>query len=355
VVKKHAVKWIVPVLKYGVGFGLLALIIFKYWDADPAKDRPKGVKDLLEGTINYEWFAVAGLLIAVALSLQLYRWYLLVRALDLPTTVRNAYRLGLVGVYYNTFFPGSVGGDLLKAYFIAKAHPERKAAAISTVLIDRAMGLFGLIFFVAVTGTIAWQFGDPRIQANAQLQWIVKLMAGISITTVSIFLALGLLPQRRVDRFAGRLKAIPKLGKSLAEVWYAVWTYRQRMKVVVVGLVLSALSHFCLVFAFHSASRVFPPDNPEKDLPTIVEHMVIAPIGFIAQAVPLTPGGVGVGEGVFVWLYDLSDRSKLQGFVARLSLRIAEWSIGLIGYLVYLRMRAEVREVQHEVEEEQGV
>lgn len=344
--KKHAAKWLVPLVKYGFGFGLLAYVIYKYWG--PQNGAP-GIGQLLQGPIAFEWLAVAALLMVTAASLQIYRWYLLVRALDLPFTVRNAYRLSLVGIFYNTFIPGSVGGDLVKAYFIAHAHPERKTRAVASVIADRALGLFGLILFVAVLGSSAWALGDARIAANPDLQWIVKVMVGIASGSAVGFLVLGLLPASRVDRFAGRLKWVPKVGNSLAEMWYAVWEYRQRLKVVAVGVALSAASHFGLVFAFHSASRVFPPANPAVELATLSEHMVIAPIGFIAQAVPITPGGVGVAEGVFAWLYKLSGRPETRGIIARLSLRLVEWLIALTGYLVYLRMRAEVREIQHEV------
>jgi hypothetical protein len=128
--------------------------------------------------------------------------------------------------------------------------------------------------------------------------------------------------------------------------------YRQRLKVVLVGVAISAAAHFGLVFAFHCASRVFPPANPAAELPTLAEHMVIAPIGFIVQAIPISPGGVGVGEAAFAGLYKLSGRPETRGVIARLSLRLAEWLIALAGYIVYLRMRAEVREIQHEVEED---
>jgi uncharacterized membrane protein YbhN (UPF0104 family) len=350
VVKKHAVKWLKPVFQYGIGFGLLGYVIHKYWGPNPNNGAP-GIGQLLQGPIEFEWLAAATLLMVFAASLQIYRWYLLVRALDLPFTVRNAYRLSLVGIFYNTFIPGSVGGDLVKAYFIAHAHPERKTRAVASVVADRAMGLFGLILFVAVLGSIAWATGDPRITANPDLQWIVKVMAGIASGSATAFLLLGFLPQRRVDRFSGRLKSVPKLGVSLSELWAAVWMYRQRMKVVALGVALSAGAHFGMVFAFHCASRVFPPANPAVELATLSEHMVIAPIGFIAQAIPITPGGVGVAEGVFAWLYKLSDRPETRGIIARLSLRLAEWLIALSGYIVYLRMRAEVRELQHEIEE----
>ena len=354
--KKHATKWLVPLGKYGIGFGLLAWVISKYWSDTTNPETgvtTAGLNTLLKGPIAFEWLAAAALLMVGAAALQIFRWYLLVRALDLPFGVRNAYRLSLVGIFWNTFIPGSVGGDLVKAWFVARAHPERKTRAVASVVADRALGLFGLILFVAVLGSTAWALGDDRIQNNRDLQWIVKVMAGVAAGSVAGFLLLGFLPQRRVDRFAGRLKAVPKLGASLAEAWYAVWVYRQRLKVVAVGVALSAVSHFGLVFAFHSASRVFPPTDPAAELATLSEHMVIAPIGFIAQAVPLAPGGVGVAEGVFAWLYKLSGRPETRGVIARLSLRLVEWLIALTGYLVYLRMRAEVREVQHEMEEEQ--
>ncbi|MFM8274905.1 MAG: YbhN family protein [Gemmata sp.] len=354
--KKHAAKWLVPFLKYGVGFALLAYVISKYWDEkpNPAGGPPTpGIGQLLQGPIAFEWLAAAALLMATAAALQIYRWYLLVRALDLPFTVRNAYRLSLVGIFYNTFIPGSVGGDLVKAYFIAHAHPERKSRAVASVIADRAMGLFGLILFVAVLGSAAWAQGDPRINNNPDLQRIVRIMVAVASGMVLGFLLLGVLPQARVDRFAARLKWVPKAGGALSEMWYAVWEYRQRLKVVGVGVALSAVSHFALVFAFHCASQVFPPANPGTELATLSEHMVIAPIGFIAQAIPLTPGGVGVAEGVFAWLYKLSDRPETRGIIARLSLRLVEWLIALTGYIVFLRMRAEVREVQHDIEVEQ--
>lgn len=353
--KQHAKKGLVLFLKYVVGFGVLGFIIYKYWDPklDPKTgiERP-GVGQLLQGSIAFEWLLATTLLIAFAASLQIVRWYLLVRALDLPFTLRNAFRLCLVGLYYNTFIPGSVGGDLVKAYFIAHAHPERKTKAVASVVADRAMGLFGLILFVAVLGSIAWSLGDERIAGNPDLQWIVKLMAGIASGSVAGFLLLGLLPQRRVDRFSGRLKSIPKIGIGLSELWGAVWMYRQRLKVVGIGVLLSAGAHFGLVFSFHAASRVFPPADPKTELASLSEHMVIAPIGFIAQAIPITPGGVGVAEGVFAWLYKLSGRPETRGVISRLSMRIAEWLIAFVGYIVYLRMRAEVREIQHEVEED---
>lgn len=330
------------IVKYGIGFGLLAWVVGRYWQDNAVTGAP-GLRTLLAGPIAGEWLVLAAMLTAGALALQLIRWYLLVRALDLPFTLRNACRLGMVGIFFNTFLPGSVGGDLLKAYFIARENRERKTRAVATVLIDRALGLFGLVLFVAVLGTTLWLLGDARLIANPELQRLIQLMAACSGVTIVGYVLLGYLPQRRVDRFARRLRWLPKVGGPLAEFWYAVWIYRQRPRTILGGVALSAISHVALVLAFHTASRVFPAQGGEAEQPaSLAEHIVIAPIGFIVQALPVSPGGVGIGEATFAGLYQLSGRSASRGVIARLAMRVVEWLIGLLGYLLYLRMKKEL-------------
>jgi len=329
-------------IKYGIGLGLLIWVVTRYWEDNRVSGAP-GLRSLLSGPLSEFWLGIAAVLVAIALGLQIVRWYLLVRALDLPFTLRDACRLGLVGVFFNTFLPGSIGGDVLKAYFIARENRERKTRAVATVLIDRALGLFGLVLFVAVLGTASWGLGDERLTSNTELQHLIQLMAVCSGVTVVGFILLGYLPQRRVDRFAGRLRWLPRIGGVLAEFWYAVWMYRQRVGTIGVGLALSAASHVALVLAFHAASRVFPPTAAATEQSaSLAEHLVIAPIGFIVQALPVSPGGVGVGEAAFAGLYQLSGRSASRGVIARLSLRIVEWLLGLIGYGIYLRMKKEL-------------
>ena len=54
--KKHAAKWLVPFLKYGVGFGLLAFVVYKYWDPKTNPDTgavTPGVGQLLQGPIAF--------------------------------------------------------------------------------------------------------------------------------------------------------------------------------------------------------------------------------------------------------------------------------------------------------------
>jgi uncharacterized membrane protein YbhN (UPF0104 family) len=346
--------WWKGALQYALGFGLLGYMVYKYRD---------GLSKQFQQTPNLDLLLVVAAVFVGCTAVQYYRWYLLVRALDLPFTFRNAVRLGMVGTFYNTFLPGSVGGDLVKAFFIARDQPGRRAAAVATVVADRLFGLFGLILFIAAVGGGCWAAGDERIAANGYLQTVIRVSVGVVIGTVLAWLGLGFLPQARADRFAGRLHRVPKVGATLAELWYTVWQYRQRPRAVASCIALSAVVHTGFVFMFHTAVRVFPPADAAL-LGTLPEHFVIAPIGFIGQAFFPAPGGVGGGEAIFGYLYELirgepgnkelNEAAATVGVFGRMTIRLCEWTFGLVGYLAFLRMRRELPVAEAEAAAEEA-
>ena len=79
-----------------------------------------------------------------------------------------------------------------------------------------------------------------------------------------------------------------------------------------------------------------------KDVATLPEHITVVPIGYIMEALFPAPGGVGGGEAIFGWLYTLLGKPVSVGVAGRLTMRMVQWTLGLIGYVAYLRMRAEL-------------
>ena len=116
-----------------------------------------------------------------------------------------------------------------------------------------------------------------------------------------------------------------------------------KMTGIIATIGLSAVAHTGMMFSYHFAVQVFPPADPEL-LGTLPEHFVIAPIGVIVQALIPVPGGLGGGELTFGGLYKLirGPLGEPVGLAGRLALRLIEWFVGLIGYIAYLRMKAEL-------------
>jgi glycosyltransferase 2 family protein len=327
--------FVLGLVKTAVGLGLLAYVIAANWQ--PNNGGP-GIRNLLFQTPDFALFAAVALLAAAAVSCQILRWYLLVRALDLPFSLRNAFRLGMVGYFYNTMLPGSIGGDFLKAYFMYREHPERRAAAVATVVVDRMLGLFGLLLFAAIFGGTFWLLGDPRVVGNDYLEKIVAVSAALVLAAVVGWIVLGFVPPARALAIEVWLRRMKWIGPALADLWGAAAMYRQRPRLLYLTIPITAFAQTLLILFLHLAVRVFPAES----VGSFAEHCIIGPIGFIAQAFFPAPGGVGGAEAIFGYLYTLIGRPEQAAVIGRLTMRLAEIGLGVLGYIVYLSMRVEI-------------
>lgn len=326
---------VVNLLKYTLGFSLLAWMVWRYWTVPPPGI---GVKEALQNPIHVTPLFIAAAFCLCSLSLTFLRWYLLVRAQDLPFTIINAFRLGLMGYSLSTLLPGAVGGDVFKAYRIAREQ-RRRTVAVATVLIDRAIGLWGLAWLVVLVGGGFWLYGDPSVTEQPILQVAIAMTAVFVLGTVMLWLLLGVLPQWRADRFAGRLKKIPKIGSKVSEFWRAVWMYRCQARTIALALGMTIVGHVGFTLTFFFGAQVLTQPGPPRPIPTLPQHFVIVPIGMTWQALFPTPGGIGGGEVGFGTLYRLIDYPETNGGLAGIMYRIINWSIAIVGYILYLRIK----------------
>src|SRR5262249_17837325 len=105
------------------------------------KEAPRGLafvwqRHVVKGEpVNAVAFLLALLLFFAAGIQTIVRWYVLVRATGLSFRLPDALRLGFIGLFFSNFLPSAIGGDVIKAYFIAKEQ-SRRAIAVATVVID---------------------------------------------------------------------------------------------------------------------------------------------------------------------------------------------------------------------------
>ncbi|MCP4816071.1 MAG: flippase-like domain-containing protein, partial [Planctomycetaceae bacterium] len=114
-----------------------------------------------------------------AVATTFFRWWAMVRALDLPFRLQDAFRLGFVGFLFNFLTLGVVGGDSLKAYFIAQQQSGRKTEAVSTVIADRLMGLYALAI-VAALALLGVDVVDEKVRVVLQGTLGFLLLGGVA-------------------------------------------------------------------------------------------------------------------------------------------------------------------------------
>jgi len=351
-------KLLISLAKYGLGVGVLAWVIGSNW-------APGGPGTGLSGLLKPPRLGpliAASAIYLVSVLITFLRWYVLVRAQDLPFTVLNSIRLGLIGLFFSTCFPGSVGGDIVKAYCIAKEQ-DRRTVAVATVVIDRVVGLWALFWLVVLAAAVFWLAGDSSLERNPDLQTIVLSTTTVIALSSVMVLVLMLLPQRTAQWLDDRFHAVPKLGHSLGQLWRAVWLYRSRWRSVLLALVMSLVGHCGFVLTFYFAAQVFLAPAQETLLPSLAENFLIVPVGMAIQAGFPTPGGIGGGEAGFGWVYSLAGSAPVNGMTlyelgvaGSLTQRLITWVLGAVGYFVYLQMKPQidVAQVEAEVESEAG-
>src|SRR5438132_1531164 len=287
-------------LKYALGIGLLSFEIWKHW-TPPAGTAGIGVRDILAGPVLFLPLLLAAAVYTLGVLLTFVRWFVLVRAQELPFTLYNAVRLGFLGFFWSTFLPGSIGGDVFKAASIARAQ-TRRTVAVATVLIDRAMGLWGIIWMVALFGSVFWLAGDPVVlnPSDSYLRSIIRASLIIIGVSIMLWLILGCLPAWRAERFADRLTRIPKVGPSTAEFWRALWMYRTKVGSIALALVLTLCCQICFVCTIYFAAQIFQDAAHPTALPAFQEHFLLIPSGVAVHALLPTPGGMA-SEEFFGW------------------------------------------------------
>ncbi|SMF66332.1 lysylphosphatidylglycerol synthase transmembrane domain-containing protein [Pseudobacteriovorax antillogorgiicola] len=260
-----------------------------------------------------------------------FRWRLLLHGAGYQITWPRAIRLHLIGFFFNTAMPGAVGGDLIKVLYVIRDNKHMgKTPAIMSVFLDRLIGLSGL-FIVGLLVAIA---SYPIIQGQAALISIVITLAVVSLGILAFFAA-ALYEYRDRDPFDSLLsKPIPGFS-PLRKIYGSLRLYRNHRTLILKCLGLSILIQLFSVLVFVLFTRAIIPDqNPQFG--TIA---TIYPVGMFTVALPIAPGGLGVGHVAFDRLFEIIGHS--QGASVFNVFLLTQMALNLLGAIPYLSLKKE--------------
>jgi uncharacterized protein (TIRG00374 family) len=271
------------------------------------------------------------------------RWYLLVRALDLPFRLADAFRLSFVGYLLNFVAFGSVGGDLFKAVFLAREQPGRRTEAVATVFIDRAVGLYSLL--VVASAAI---LGSDQSGWDADIKVICNLTLAATLAGTAA-IAVVLLPGWDRSSLMKAVYRLPKVGTVAHRLAKALDVYRGKRRLLALIASLSVTVHVVFAIALYLASAAIFPEHP-----TPADHFIIVPLSLVAGALPLAPAGLGTFEAAMRILYRVVPvHPGGDGFLVALVFRLITIVIAAAGVGYYWMGRREVGELLREAEREQ--
>lgn len=329
-------------LRFGLSIGVLVAL---FWFAlrDPQFD--ENLQTIREHGLERWPLLLAGWAIVFGgILITIFRWFLLVRTLDLPFTFRNALRLGFLGYMLNFVSLGSVGGDLFKAIFIARENRGRRPEAVATVVVDRIIGLYGLFLVAALAIILTGQVG---VTEPFELRIIVRATL-ISTAIGGLGIVMLLVPGFTSGAVSEMLGQIPRIGPVLERLIGAIRMYRRNIPVLLICLLMSMGVHSCATIGCYLIASALP-----GNMPTLQQQFLIVPLVMVAGAVPLMPAGLGAVEAAFEFLYLKLGVNVAagQGLLVGVTYRVITILNAGVGAIIFLSSKKEMSALMHEVEE----
>jgi len=264
------------------------------------------------------WYFALGLATFVAGQFIIaFRWWVLLHTQSIRIALPTVFRLHFIGLFYNNVMPGSVGGDLLKAWYVTK-HTDKRLEGALSVVIDRFTGLAGMLLM----GTVAYLLflRGELVPAGAAEPapaggWLGAhrgmILGGALVVAAAIGVILvhpGL--RRRARRMGGRVWS--RGVALLARAKQAVVVYCSKPLTMLLALLLTVLSQSTVIVAFWLLGRNLGMGA------SLRHYFVIFPVMWVVAALPISVAGLGVLEAGIVELF-----VRLAGAVAEKALALA--------------------------------
>jgi glycosyltransferase 2 family protein len=282
------------------------------------------------------------LAIFIGTCISIVRWYVLMRSVGLDTTLWNVFRLGWIGVFFNNIVPGLTGGDLVKAIYVTREHPNQRADAVISVIVDRIIGIVALALIAAAVIPFDFQ----RYSEAA-----LGIYGFLGVAALGTVLVLSRRVKARVKALLGRSGRPAADGGPglLGKVDRAVSIYRDRLGTIAVAMLMSFAVHLLLIVgiwlfgdALAHGNAPAPDLSPaeraarQHELDTLGSlgidvYCSTVPIIMIIQSLPIAPAGIGVGETAFQYFFGGVGVAKADAVALSLTYRFTAMFTSLLG------------------------
>jgi uncharacterized membrane protein YbhN (UPF0104 family) len=212
----------------------------------------------------------------------------------------------------------------VRIYYAARDNPGRRTEVATVLLLDRAMGMLALMLWPL----LAVAFVPELLGSGSAIPGLLLVAAALSAVMI-VGMLLSFSTRLRHSALAERAFGTLPLGRYVERMVDTVQAYRDHKRALAGAVAVSLLAHCLAVGSALLVAHAVVPNGVTGSM------CVLIPLGFLANSIPVTPGGLGVGEAAFGKLFALAGLSG--GAETLFGWRLLMIAIGMIGLVVYLR------------------
>jgi len=249
-----------------------------------------GVNNLIDQFIsaNIYWILAGASVFTLGHILGAYQWYLLLKSKSIDLSFWRVIKFYYVGLFFNNFLLGYVGGDAFKIYDVKK-DTGNVSGTFATVFFDRFIG-FLAISSLALFATIIWV---KKVDSYAIIYITLIIFAVWAVGFYFLF------HEKATKKFSWPFRIIlPKVAyKKLKEIYFELNSFKHSkillLQIFVIDIVAQSfkiLRHCCTALSVGVNIKVF-------------YFFIFVPIISIVASLPISLGGIGVREQSGIMLF----------------------------------------------------
>ncbi|MGW8286674.1 MAG: lysylphosphatidylglycerol synthase transmembrane domain-containing protein [Desulfobulbales bacterium] len=265
-------------LRFVVSFGLMGIILYLFRAQLPT------VLQYLKDMRPF-YFIMAVVVFFIGLISVAYRLCLIIRVHGTKLSVAAAYYVNLIALFFNNVLPSSVGGEMMRAYYLYK-DSKGSVSVFSAVVVDR---LFGLITMLLIS--ISTIFFFDSAQGSHKIMGSIIMLAATTVT-----LAIFIFNKKIVDVLCQvHIPLLPAIFiEKVREIYRAMYEYREHKGIFGRCIALTIAGQTTYIIANYLLARSLAIDIP------LGFFFFFVPILLLLGVAP-SVNGIGVREATFLF------------------------------------------------------
>jgi glycosyltransferase 2 family protein len=234
------------------------------------------------------------------------RLHILAASLQMKESYRSVVKIYFLGMFFNIGLPSLIGGDFVKAYLLSRRSGKPFQIGLASVLQDRAAGLISLLTYGSLAiliCPISWR-GFPL--------WTVYLLSWVAVAVTLWIVVAG-------DKYYGKFidfngqTPVQKILKILVQFHQSLGTSHLRadelLRITIYSLINSGIGLWA--FRLITVAAGHPVG--------IIPFSALFPLVTLVTMLPITFGGLGVRELIYVEALSLVGIPRDQGLAISLA------------------------------------
>jgi uncharacterized protein (TIRG00374 family) len=273
--------------------------------------------------VNVGYFIIGLTIYWIFLVLWAYRWQLFLRRAGEAVKLSQLFQTLLIGYFFSMFLPTVVGTDAGRMYELSRER-ENKTGVVSTVLLDRVVGLISTV----IMASLALLIGGYR--------YINDFIIPVVIVGSLLLLVLGwvlFFNRRFMHKFDWifKLSIVYRFQHSIRSLYRALYQLQQQPQLLIVSMSISFILQTVEIMSVVLLTLAI-------GIKVKVIHLFIfMPIIWILTTIPISIGGLGVREGAFVFFLRQVGVHSEHAIVVSLLYYFYSVIVGMFGGIIWFR------------------